>query len=175
MKYALTGHTRGIGEELFKTISLNCIGFSKSLGYDITKKIDRLRIVEESLNCDVFINNAHAGYGQVELLYEVYDKWKNQDKIIVNIGSDTTSGIKKKPREYSAQKAALDKASEQLSFLNSKCRVMNIKFGFVATERVLENWKPESTISKEDAVLFILQQIEWAKKYRLTEAMLRPL
>ena len=175
MKYALTGHTRGIGEELFKNIYAECKGFSKSTGYDITKKADRLRIVEESQDCSIFVNNAHAGYGQTELLYEVYNVWKDQDKIIVNIGSDTTSGIKKKPREYSAQKAALDKASEQLSFLNSKCRVMNVKFGFVATEGVLEYWKPDSTISKEDAVLFILQQIEWAAKYRLTEAMLRPL
>ena len=174
-KYAITGHTSGIGQALFNKLSPNCIGFSRSTGHDITDRNNRLDIINESAECNIFINNAHAKYGQVELLYDMYNAWKDEDKIIVNIGSNTTSGIKTKPWEYSAQKASLDKASEQLSFLNSKCKVMNLKFGFIATKRIIENYNPDSAISEDDVVIFILQQIEWCKKYRLTESMLRPL
>lgn len=38
MKYAITGHTYGIGEGLYNRLMNNSIGFSKSTGYDITKK-----------------------------------------------------------------------------------------------------------------------------------------
>ena len=58
MKIAITGHTQGIGKCAFKRLSPNIIGFSKSTGYDITKFNDRKRIIEESKDCDIFINNA---------------------------------------------------------------------------------------------------------------------
>lgn len=35
MKYAVTGHTLGIGKAIYEELSPNCIGFSKSTGYDI--------------------------------------------------------------------------------------------------------------------------------------------
>ena len=36
--YAVTGHTYGIVATLYSKLSLNAIGFSKSKGYDITKR-----------------------------------------------------------------------------------------------------------------------------------------
>ena len=67
MKIAITGHTQGIGKCAFERLSPNIIGFSKSTGYDITKFNDRKRIIEESKDCDIFINNANAGFGQTYL------------------------------------------------------------------------------------------------------------
>lgn len=174
MKYAITGHTQGIGKCFFETVSPACIGFSKSSGYDITDKECRTNIIELSHDCDVFINNAYEDIGQVSLLYELYDSWKDSNKTIVNIGSDTTCGIKKHPHLYTAHKIALDKASEQLSHLNSKCKVINIRFGWVGTPRVLNNYNPTSYIEVKDAVAYIIEQINWSSKYRVTDCLMRP-
>ena len=60
MKFAITGHTSGIGKaiaELCRTKGYQWIGFSRGTGYDISEDCDK--IVNESSDCDVFINNAH--------------------------------------------------------------------------------------------------------------------
>ena len=174
MRYAITGHTAGIGLALYNKVQPNCIGFAKSIGYDITVKEDRTKIIENSMDCDVFINNASSGIGQVYLLYELYEQWQHLDKIIVNISSDTTCGIKNYMHIYSAYKIALDKASEQLSHLNNKCKVINIRFGWVGTQRVLDNYKPKSYIELDDATKYIIEQVNWSLKYRVTDCLLRP-
>lgn len=174
MNYAITGHTEGIGLSLAKLVNPNYIGFSRSTGHDITVKEIRKSIILQSADCDVFVNNAYADFNQVNLLYELFDYWKGSNKIIVNIGSATTCGIKTFPHIYTAHKIALDKASEQLSHLNDPCKVINIKFGWVGTQRVLSNYKPESYIDVDDAAKYIIEQINWAIKYRVNECLMQP-
>ena len=174
MKYAITGHTKGIGQRLFEKLSPDALGFSKSTGYDITDSKFRNTIIQASRDCEVFINNAFQDDGQVQLLYELFDSWKNEKKIIINIGSETTCGIKNYSHPYAAYKAALDKASEQLSHLNMPCRVVNIKFGWVGSNRVLENFNPKSYIELNDACDIILDSIKLSYNYRLTELLVRP-
>ena len=61
MKIALTGHTKGLGKRLFDSLSekYETIGFSRSNGYDIKSPVDRKKIIKESKDCDIFINNVH--------------------------------------------------------------------------------------------------------------------
>jgi hypothetical protein len=173
--FAITGHTRGIGSALATIVSPSFKGFSRSNGYDIRDKDSRAKIIKEASECDVFVNCAYCGDdSQTTLLYELFDKWKNSSKVIVNIGSETTEGIKLKPWPYTAHKASLDKASQQLSHLNMPCKVINIRFGYVGTERVMRDYNPKEYILPEDAARFILNQLEISKKYRLTESLLRP-
>lgn len=174
MKYAITGHTQGIGKSLFDRLSPNCLGFSRSTGYDITSKLDRSRIILAALDCDIFINNAHDGFSQTEMLYDMFAAWKGQDKLIVNIGSDTTSGIKKKVWKYSSEKAALDKANEQLGFLSDPCKVSMIRFGYVGTDRIINTYSPTSYITIQDSTSFILEQLVWMKRYRVIDVTLVP-
>lgn len=174
MKYAITGHTQGIGQALFKKLLPDALGFSKSTGYDILIQESRNKIIQTSKHCEVFINNAFQENGQIKLLYELFELWKNEKKIIINIGSETTCGIKKHPHSYAAYKAALDKASEQLSHLNMPCRVVNIKFGWVGTDKILKHFNPESYIELDDACDIILDSIELSYKYRLTDLLVRP-
>ena len=89
MKFAITGHTNGIGKALFEKVD-NAIGFSLTTGYDITHNHDISKIVEEIHDCDVFVNNAFADYGQCKMLFEVWKSWKDTDKTIINVGSDVT-------------------------------------------------------------------------------------
>ena len=169
MKFAITGHTKGLGLALTKTpqVENNYIGFSTSTGFDINLPTDRLKIIEMASDCDVFINNAYSGHAQTDLLYDIFKEWRDKKRIIINIGSDTTTGTKNYIWSYSAHKASLEKASEQLSFLKTPCQVMLIKFGWIGSERVLNKFKPLSHIALEDAAAFILDQIKWCQKYNV--------
>lgn len=172
-KFAITGHTKGLGKAIAQ--KTNHIGFSKSNGFDISSKLGREKIINVSMNCDIFVNCAYCGdYSQVEMLYSIYNAWQSKPSLIINIGSETTSGIKKHVWPYSAHKAALDKASEQLSFQNEECRVVNFKFGYINSERVMRDYDPNEYIDIDYAANYILDNIDVAFKYRLTEVLLRP-
>jgi short-subunit dehydrogenase len=176
MKFAITGHTRGLGAAIAQTLSYGhtVLGFSKSTGYNITDKEDRKLIIEQSQDCHVFINNAHKGYAQTELLYELWEYWKDQDKLIINIGSNTTDSIKPFAHKYTAEKNALEKASEQLANLNMPCKVSMYKFGWIGTERVIANYNPKTYIMPTDAASFIVSTIMQTHKYRLASVTLLP-
>ena len=161
MKIAITGHTQGIGKCAFKRLSPNIIGFSKSTGYDITKFNDRKRIIEESKNCDIFINNANAGFGQTLLFLELFEEWRNTNKTIINVGSriaetpilpETYQHLIK----YQAEKLILKEMSKRVS---GTCKIKYRWFAYVGTESILKKY-PHFTekdyITEDQAVDLIL-------------------
>ncbi len=96
----ITGGNRGLGLELVK--QFNGDSFSRSTtGHDIIK--NRTELAELSLGYDVFVNNAFDGpfqeswadFGQVKLLFEVANLWKQNNKSgwIINIGSSGSEDI----------------------------------------------------------------------------------
>lgn len=90
MKISITGHTAGLGKALYNEFIKNnheVLGFSRSNGFDISIKEDRKKIIEKTLNCDVFINNAYAPNFQKEMLSSIINCWKDQSKTIIHIGS----------------------------------------------------------------------------------------
>lgn len=115
MKYAITGHSRGIGKECFDLFTQDgheVVGFSRSNGYDIRDPQARKQIIEQSLDADVFINNA-AGYflpeksdiseeyrlqqnsiwdeegyfPQTRMFMEIWEHFKDTQKTVVNVNS----------------------------------------------------------------------------------------
>lgn len=134
-KYAITGHTKRIGQALHDALLSK--GFSKSNGYNIINKDDRTRIIKESADCDIFINNAHEGFGQVELLNELFEEWKGQDKLIINIGVDTVpyTNWQVVHKQYPVEKVALHAQCEILQNEElRKCKITNLALGYVDTE-----------------------------------------
>jgi NAD(P)-dependent dehydrogenase (short-subunit alcohol dehydrogenase family) len=122
MKYMITGGNRGLGEAFVK--HFNGDSYSRTTGYDITKDLDKIAIA--SLEYDVFINNAFDGpfqeswadFGQVKLLYQVADLWRQNDKegYIINIGSvGSESVVAPNPtfETYRISKSALKEHSRQ--------------------------------------------------------------
>jgi short-subunit dehydrogenase involved in D-alanine esterification of teichoic acids len=90
MKIIITGHTSGIGLSLSKVFSSNgheVFGYSRSTGYNIEDYSVRKKIIEESKDSDIFINNAYSPKGQTLLLSELIENWNNQEKKIINISS----------------------------------------------------------------------------------------
>lgn len=140
MKIAITGHTSGFGQALFQQYP-DALGYSRTNGYDLLKSENIQRMIDEIRDCDVFINNAFPAVAadsvegmetQLRLLYDVYKSWQSHDdRLIINIGSNTSDGIKKHFWPYAAAKAGLDKGCEQLAYMESGPRVSNVRFGYI--------------------------------------------
>jgi len=141
MKIAITGHTAGIGKAFAQYLGSRgheIVGLSKRDGHNI-KVIPR--IVEHIVPCDMWINNAQAGYAQTELLYKVAEHWKNdRSKIIWNISTMMTqyTGVPAIPgqdwisiAEYKNQKRALEDA---FYHLKDWCNMCLVRPGTVATQ-----------------------------------------
>ena len=132
MKVAITGHTSGLGLALYSKLD-DVIGFSRSNGYDIN---NFEQILDESMGCDIFVNNAHSGFKQVGLLQALYARWKNRDKLIINISSNAPEFVSSNINSYAVEKAALDKATRMLYNRPDNCKVMLVKPGYIDTPRV---------------------------------------
>ena len=144
MKIAITGHTAGIGQALAIQLQQRgheIIGLSKRHGDNIR---NIAKISAKIVPCDVFVNNAQDGYAQTELLYEIWQAWRDQpNKHIWCIGTGLTQlpvdveipGLSDVTvSQYRNQKTALNQAIEQLSFKANWPIVTMIRPGGVATQ-----------------------------------------
>lgn len=163
MKIAITGHTSGIGKGLYDFYKQKhqMFGFSRSNGYDIDKKTDE--IIEKSKNCSIFFNNAYADFSQTKLLFQLWNKWQNREKLIININSAicrtsypyTYNSLVSK---YKIHKLSLDKAVKELQQTPSKCWISQITCGFIDTDFFLYKHK----IFKNKKKLSVQKVVEMA-------------
>jgi NADP-dependent 3-hydroxy acid dehydrogenase YdfG len=162
---AITGHTSGIGLAISNRLQqagYKIQGFSRSTGHALPGSVSR--IIHEAMNCDIFVNNAFVYYdnSQIALLYAMYERWQDiAGKVIINISSragDCTMTGRSEP--YSTYKKALDTACLQLANIpRPKCRVMNVKPGFVDTPSVAGRQIPKLHANDvADAVMWMLNQ-----------------
>lgn len=137
MKIAITGHSKGIGKGIADYYSEHeVIGFSRSNGYDISKLADIQRIVTESADADVFVNNAYHTFYQCTVLDGIFELWQNDPtKTIVNIVSRAKYGLGK-AEFYKKTKQELFANAKKKMFSAKKCRIININPGYVETDMV---------------------------------------
>lgn len=135
---ALTGHTGHVGKIIQRKYEV--IGFSRSTGHDI--RTNRSQILALSKDANVFINCAHGGPGfaQTEMFWDIFNLWKDTDKVIVNIGTASAdysmwSTIRQK---YSSEKAALIAAVEEAQQTEHICKVSIIN-PYIITEDVADD------------------------------------
>ena len=115
MKVAITGKDRGLGKELSTR-------FDEVVGVF-------------SDDCDVFINNAHEHFEQTKVLMDVFEKWKDTDKTIVNIVSRSKYPNISKGFLYSASKSSLNHLSNSLRLISDKkCRIIDINPGLLNSD-----------------------------------------
>jgi hypothetical protein len=163
MKYAITGHTNGIGKRLYERLTPNAVGFSLTSGYNINNLTDRLKILKEIPDVDVFINNAYTGgFGQVQMFLDVFKIWKNNpSKKIINVGS-RIADIESLPPyldellEYQSAKIALKEMSYRVK---GNCKILYKSFAYVGTEKILKKYPhftPANYITVDSAADIIL-------------------
>ena len=139
MKIAITGHTAGIGQALAREYGHNgyeIVGLSRREGNNI-RVIPK--ICDQIEPCDVFVNNAQAGYAQTELLFEMAGRWTGTGKHIIVISTSMTqapvsilSGLDMD--QYRVQKVALEEAVSQLRYRQLGIKITLVRPGYIATQ-----------------------------------------
>ena len=138
MKIAITGHTAGIGQALAQVYSIaghEIIGLSKREGHNI-RNIPK--ICDQIEPCDVFVNNAQAGYAQTELLFEMAQRWSGTKKHIIVISTMMTQDpVSVLPGlsmdQYRIQKVALEEAVRQIRNRRLGIKITLVRPGNIAT------------------------------------------
>ena len=147
---AITGTTRGIGKaisDLLEEQGHNVISLNRSTGFDVKLPKDQLehKLYPAIKHADIFVNNVHHEFTQINILNHLFLNWKNQDnKTIINISStagDKRQDAKGKWANYRIQKIALDEACKQLEGMG-KCKVTNLRPGWVDTDALEGIQKP---------------------------------
>lgn len=138
-------------------------GSSKLAGFIVNKyKADSIRVEQEvdKNNYDVFINNAHVGFSQSNLLYEWFDCWKDDpSKLIINVSSRAGLSNLSVGYLYAAQKASLDHLSDNLVYNSHKrCRITTLNLGLL--EDKLPSVKYEEVGHLLDFILSLPQHLE---------------
>lgn len=140
----ITGGNSGVGLEIAEYFAPHSLSLSRSNGFDIGSIEARKKIVERSLEFDIFVNHAHNGHidGQTTLLYEVVQAWEVASKkgYIFNTGSIVLAQAQKEFKRYAVIKKALEVASDQCckKIENGLCsfRMTLINPGMLDTEAV---------------------------------------
>jgi len=139
MNIAITGHSRGIGKALYDVLTKNSFevaGYSRTNGFDISLESQREEILNCSLACDVFINNAYHKVGQLDLLKKFTELWRGDPKkLIININSKIIHANYYIPEmeEYRISKIQQQRFIES-KLLNSNPQILNVILGLVDTE-----------------------------------------
>jgi len=136
MKIAITGHTAGIGRALADAYEGHeIIGLSRRDGNNI-RNIPK--ICDQIEPCDMFINNAQAGFAQTELLFEMARRWPGTNKHIIVISTimaqDPMSCLPGLDMDaYRVQKVALEEAVHQLRYRRLGIKFTIVRPGNIAT------------------------------------------
>lgn len=82
---------------------------------------------------DIFVNQAHKDFSQVELLFRFFEAWRSDaGKYIINVSSRAAQPNVSKGYMYSAQKAALNQLAANLAYNSDKrCRITTLNLGLL--------------------------------------------
>ena len=126
-------------------------------------KSDKLNLLSahHKLNFTLDIDPNLTGYDgfinfrlkhQQDVLHNVFKKWSQENKIIINIGSRSKYPNISKGLRYAAQKAALSHMANGMRFLSDKqCRIVDINPGLIDSKLPSISWDDVS-----NALIWIL-------------------
>jgi NADP-dependent 3-hydroxy acid dehydrogenase YdfG len=120
MKIAITGHTAGIGQalaQIYSQLGHDIIGLSRREGNNI-RNIPK--IADQIEPCDMFVNNAQAGYAQTELLFEMAQR---PTSCLPGLDMD----------QYRVQKVALEESVKQIKNRRLQIKLTIVRPGNIAT------------------------------------------
>lgn len=167
MIIGITGHTRGVGKEIYNTLSKNhtVLGFSRSSGYDIQNP---KKILNQEM--DVFVNNAYYETYQSTLLYDIFMLWKDLDKTIININSSCIHQSGAWNPKYTANKKHLAETTQGLldRYPEKKVRVVNLNLGTLDSHANFQNFNKIECTRVADIVEWCIQQPQHIEIQQMT-------
>lgn len=146
---AVTGHTAGIGLAIYEHLCkfYQVKGYSRSTGYDIASDQDIEHILEDSIDCEIFVNNAYHYDQQTKLARAWEVQHRHLPHFIINISSlaaDPMFTIEKKMpwlTEYARDKQRLNQVSFDITDrLDISAKSMTLMLGIVNTEFSFEDY-----------------------------------
>lgn len=189
-KAAITGHCSGIGKGIIDELSKKyvCTGFDLTTGYNIVTDIDK--ILNESMDCEVFVNNAYSGGGQVELLKKWHELHFYNPYIIINISSiganfifdeqeKLYANVFDKIRDikynmYIRNKFRLNIVSQTINNSNSKCKSIIIMPTSVATNFSKTNGYEDNSKIKL-TIKSVVEAVNLVLKYKTADRFISTL
>ena len=162
-KVGVTGHTSGIGKEIFDYLAVDTMtgdvrGYSRSTGFNMAFKQGD-DIINDILrnDLDVVFNNAWHPRVQNKIQKILHEQWKDrEDKYIISTGSASiyqeglTKGVYHQDKVELAEYAK--NAASGWPIVN-KCRCMTVSLGWTNTPMVGEH---EGFITAYEAALILL-------------------
>jgi NADP-dependent 3-hydroxy acid dehydrogenase YdfG len=138
MKIAITGGTAGIGQALgnqYQALGHEILRLSRRTGHNI-RVIPKIADLIQP--CDMFINNAQAGYAQTELLFEMAQRWAGSGKHIMVVSTIMTQyPVSVLPgfdmMAYRIQKITLEQAVSQIRHSCPGINITLVRPGNIAT------------------------------------------
>lgn len=159
MKIAITGHTDGVGKNIYEKLlkEFNVIGLSRTNGYDI-KNVDK--IIEQIEGCDVFINNAFQQNYQTLLFEKLFYSWKYSTKLIINMNSSCVYDSSDWNPPYANSKKDFRDVSMNIirNNIDKKVRVTNLYPSTLSTHTGFEKLNKIDTNYISDIVLWLISQ-----------------
>lgn len=178
MRIAITGHTAGIGQALSKQYSQlghEIVGISRREGNNIRNVPKICDMIEP---CDMFVNNAQAGYAQTELLFEMAQRWRSTQKHIMVISTmmtqDPVSVVPGLDMDhYRVQKVALEEAVKQIRSRGIGINLTIVRPGNIATS-VDKTVPPAADVDNWASAVVEMFESAREKKLRIAEISLGP-
>jgi nucleoside-diphosphate-sugar epimerase len=178
MKIAITGGTAGIGQALgneYQARGHEVLSLSRRTGHNI-RVIPKIADAIEP--CDMFINNAQAGYAQTELLFEMAQRWVGSGKHIMVISTMMTqepvsslTGLGMD--HYRLQKVALEEAVRQIRHRRLGVKIVVVRPGNIATNPD-KTVPPAADVDNWAGVLMSILRMAEANNLRIPDISLGP-
>lgn len=164
MKIGITGHTSGLGKALFdnyQSLGHECIGFSRTNGYNIVDNFDEIAAMAETL--DLFINNAWCLDAQTKFVKHL----KNYPVDIISIGTSATIFYDEKILVYTGWKHEYLSNKQSLVNEHKNSSYSSVNNMLLINVDTLENHPTKSDCSMKFADVIALIDF-WMKNKHIT-------
>jgi len=182
MKILMTGNPNYGLAEKFSIVQPQTDFAGRSNDYDLCTKQGRVKLAQDSLIYDVFVNSsAQYQFNQTLVLETVWKAWKENNKQghIINIGSTVDRSTKGAEWIYPQEKKALKSLSHQYAMLGiwggSGIRVSYISYGSLETKKVHEKHPDRKLMNVTQAAEYIKWVIDAPINININELHMDPI
>lgn len=150
MKIVITGHTQGIGEQLYhhwKEQGHEVIGLSRATGYNIED--DSNEVIKEIESAGLFVNNANIGDSQLQLI----ESSLNKVPLMIVVGNGLHHYTNYGTFDYIEHKQKLfEMCKDSIMSINNSTKILHLGLTFL----------PHTNVDQEN-------YISWKQMFRVID------